>query len=84
MTPNSKIVVKIKAAVYYVASQQFSQCPNTPWPSSYSSGFIPKGCTFMSMFLVLVFCSYYIYFVILSLLLSFPFLKLGEQSAVFV
>jgi hypothetical protein len=41
MTPNSEIVAKIKTAVYYVASQQFSQCPNTPSPSSYGSGFLP-------------------------------------------
>ena len=46
MTPNSETVAKIKTAVYYVASQKFSQCPNTPWPSSYGSGYLPKRLHF--------------------------------------
>jgi hypothetical protein len=46
MTPNSETVAKIKTAVYYVASQQFSQCPNTPWPSSYGSGVLPERLHF--------------------------------------
>jgi hypothetical protein len=44
--PNSEIVAKILTTVYYVASQQFSQCPKTPWPCSYGSGFLPKRLHF--------------------------------------
>ena len=51
MTPNSEIVPKFKTAVYCVASQQFSRCPKTPWPSSFGSGFLPKRLYFNVHFL---------------------------------
>jgi hypothetical protein len=51
MTLNSEVVVKFKTSVYYVALQQFSQCPKTPLPSSYSSGFLPKRLHFHVNFL---------------------------------
>jgi len=42
-------------------------------PAVTAVDFYPKGCTFMSIFLVFVCCSYYIYFIIISVtFLSFP------------